>query len=235
MNCNSKVIKAVINKEFTDFFNNMIIHSIIFIVSANIMQLMSIYQLVNLNLPLADTRVQAGNLVMYLVMMVMVMMGQDLCFHYYQNERKDKIINILLAMGMNKVDLWIGKNIVIFIVSYITTVLSIILNFILIRVIFQFWIMVTPLQCILALVTMPILCMGFLLIISLTYWCFKKNSVVSILLPMITFLTIWNLSLKLVKKYPNYYLILISLAIGIILSALSIGLLKRIPKENIVK
>ena len=92
----------------------------------------------------------------------------------------------------------------------------------------------TALSAALTFVTMPMLCFGLLSLISVAYWYFKNMDVFGILFPILAYMGIWNLSVQLAGSLIPGYLVVVSLAIGVSLFAVSFFLVSRIKKERIV-
>lgn len=232
---NWNVIKATIVKEIQEAVASSKITIILTIIVTNIMQLVTIMEVANQNIDIHSKQMQVGALAMYLVVMAMLFLGSTLCNNFFLDEKKNKTIHILLAMGMNKCDLWIAKNVVMMVVSVIVAFISVLVNSIAVRIIWGFWFSYTPLSLSLTFITMPIMCSGILALLSYSFWFFKKNSFLSTLFPIISYIGVWNLSMRLVNQNLNKLLIPFSFLIGLLLYLIAYILVNYISNERITQ
>lgn len=225
--------KAFIYKEFLEVLSTMKGLSLVCILTILVTQYATINQVVNSGMNKSIIEEQISFLMVYVVTMIFFFHGHTLIDRFIHEERMNKTIHVILASGMPKTAIWTAKMFVTIVTSEVISLLSVGLNIIMVRVVYNVSVKFNVISFLLVFVTVPILCFGILAIISVAYWYFKNVKIFGFLFPMIMFFGIWNLSIKLSNVLIPKIFLSISTIIGIILLYISFLLVKKIPKERI--
>lgn len=153
---------------------------------------------------------------------------------FMYDERKGGTLDILLAAGLDKTAIWPGKMTVVLVICEVIILLAQLVNVIFSYVYFGVFIRFTSITGTLTFIAMPLLCCGILSLISVAYWYFKDMSMFGIAFPIISYLGIWNLSIKLVELSFPGYMVLLSLVLAVALIAFSGWTVKNIKKEKMI-
>ncbi|MCH3957643.1 MAG: hypothetical protein LKE45_09950 [Olsenella sp.] len=230
----SAVFKAFVKKELLETFKSMKAIMLLSVVTTNLLQYMTIEEVIKLNLDPESTALQLGSISMYMSIILVLFVGHTLVNRYIYDERKSKAIDVMLASGADKTAIWLAKMVAAVLISTVLLLLTIGLNAVFVKDYYHLTIQYTALSAALTFVTMPVLCFGMLALVSVAYWYFKNMNVFGMIFPILAYIGIWNLSLQLVGILIPGYVVAISLAIGIGLFAISFFLISRIKKERIV-
>ncbi|AKT47764.1 hypothetical protein ADJ70_00250 [Olsenella sp. oral taxon 807] len=230
----SAVFKAFLKKELLETLRSMKTVMIMSIAMTNLLQYMTMEEVMKLHLDPDTTAVQLGSISMYMSVILILFVGHTLVNRYIYDERKCKAIHVVLASGADQTAIWLAKMAAAVLVSTVLLLLTVGLNAGFVSVYYHLSIRYTALSAALTFVTMPMLCFGLLSLISVAYWYFKNMDVFGILFPILAYMGIWNLSVQLAGSLIPGYLVVVSLAIGVGLFAVSFFLVSRIKKERIV-
>ncbi|WP_310602965.1 hypothetical protein [Anaerosporobacter sp.] len=231
-----KCFVAFVNKEFMEVLLSMKFIIFLSIITSNMIQFMTDNEVVK-QMKDYDSNIisiQMGSMLIYLVVIVIMFVGHTLINRFIYEERKNKTIQVMLAHGMDIMQIWSAKMLVTVIVTQVTCWLTILSHIIFVKLYFNINITFNLTSGILTFITLPILCYAVLALVSICYWYFENMNIFSMIFPIISYLGIWNISMQLVKVFLPKYLIVISVALGILLFALSAFAIKRIKKEKIV-
>ncbi|WP_339310455.1 ABC transporter permease subunit [Paenibacillus sp. FSL M7-0896] len=228
-------LKAVVWKESKEIMRSMKGVIILTILTTNVLQYVTVAPVINKTTMSDEMKaVQLSALTMYLSVLVVLFLGHTFINRFLNDERKDRTIQTLLANGIDQTSLWLGKMIVTVLYTFITLLLTIGLHILFIKVFFHLSISFTTLTFILSFIGMPALGFGILALLSTVYWYFNKVDIVSFLFPLVSYLGIWNLSIKLVDNFPTLMVLIISIIIGLCFIFASLFIINKIPKERII-
>jgi hypothetical protein len=177
---------------------------------------------------------QLGYLLIYLDLMLLLFFGHTLINRFVYEEKTQKTICIMLGSGMSKTAMWAAKLLATFLMSYAILLVSIASHMIVTKVIYGIWIQFTLISGLLVFFSIPMLCFGFLSLVSVAYWFFSNMQVFSFVFPLVTYLGIWNIAVKLVTLTYPVPLVFVTVLIGIICFLIAFVLVKHIPKERII-
>ncbi len=225
--------KAYVWKEVKEVLAAMKATILLCIATSNLLQYMTIEEVVKLGLDEKTCALQLGSIEMYLVIIIVMFLGHTLINRFIYNERKSKTIHVMLASGMSKTAIWSAKMFVTVVTSQIVTWISLLINILFIRLYYGIGVEFNSVSAILIFVTMPLVCYGILALISIAYWYFPNMNVFGMIFPMVAYLGTWNVALQLASKFVDEKLVLISVGIGVAAIAVSVLLIQRIPKERI--
>lgn len=203
------------------------------VITTNLLQFMTMEEVMKLNLGPDGTAIQLGSISMYMSVILVLFVGHTLVNRYIYDERKNKAVQVMLASGADKTAIWLAKMAVAILIST-ALLLTIGLNAVFASIYYHLDIRYTALSVALTFMAMPALCFGMLSLISVAYWYFKNMTVFGMIFPIVAYIGIWNLSLSLAGNLVPGYLVAVSLAIGIGLFIFSYFLVSRINKERIV-
>ncbi|AIQ10962.1 ABC transporter permease [Paenibacillus durus] len=228
-------LKAVIWKENKEILRSMKGVFLLTIVTTNVLQYITVSPLLNRTDISGEMKAtQFGALTMYLSVLVVLFLGHTFINRFLNDERKDKTIQILLANGIDKRSLWFGKMTITVLYTFIALIFTVLLHILFMKIAFNVDFKYTLLTFFLTFVSMPMLGFGTLALLSIVYWYFNKVDIISFLFPLISYLGIWNLSIKLIYNFPSLIVCLISTAIGILAIFTASIVVNRIPKERII-
>lgn len=227
------VFLAFIKKELTETLHTMTPILFFSIVVTNVLQYVTMQNVMKLNLPAEDSSIQFGSIMMYMSVIIIMFVGHTLINRYMYEEKTAKTINVMLSGGMDKTAIWCAKLFVTFLLCMVLLLLSVIANMIMAVVAFKLTIRFTVMSAVMTFVTMPFLCFGVLSLISVAYWYFKNMSLFGLIFPIAAYLGVWNLSIKLVGIEVPTYVALISVVLGVGFFAIAAVCLNMIPKERI--
>lgn len=225
--------KAYVWKEIREVLATMKATILLCIITANLLQYMTIEEVMKLNLDEKTCALQLGSIQMYLVIIIVMFLGHTLINRFIYNERKSKTIHVMLASGMGKTAIWSAKMFVTIAISEIVTWISLLVNLAFIKLYYGFTVEFNSISTILIFVTMPLVCYGILALISIAYWYFPNMNIFGMIFPMVAYLGTWNVALQLASKFVDEKLVIVSVGIGVITILLSMVLIKYIPKERI--
>lgn len=228
------VFRAFIKKELLETFKSLKVVMFLSVAVSNLLQYMTIQEVMGLGLDQDSCAKQLGSISMYMSVIIILFMGHTLINRFIYEERRAKTINVLLATGMDKTAIWAAKMVVTILICTFLLIMSMLCNYLFILIYCGFPVKYTALSAVLTFVTMPIFCYGILSVISVAYWYFRNMNVFGMIFPIVAYLGIWNLSLKLAGYFIPSYLLVVSLLIGMFLFAISFALIKIIKKERIV-
>lgn len=223
---------AIIKKELIETFKSMKAIMLLCVATSNLLQYITIQEVIKLGLSSSECALQLGSITIYMAVIIILFMGHTLVNRFIYEERKSKTINVLLSAGMPKTAIWSAKMVVTILVCSLILTVSILCNVAFIYFYFGILVRYTALSAVLTFVTMPILCYGVLALISVAYWYFYNMNVFGMIFPIVAYLGIWNLSIKLAGYFVPNSLLLISFLIGFVLFFVSFSLVKLISKER---
>ncbi|RVU98473.1 hypothetical protein EII22_01300 [Coriobacteriales bacterium OH1046] len=228
------VFKAFVKKELLETFKSMKVIMLLSVITTNLLQFMTMEEVMKLGLDPDGTAIQLGSISMYMSVILILFVGHTLVNRYIYDERKNKAVQVMLASGADKTAIWLAKMAVAILISIVLLLLTIGLNAVFVSIYYHLDIRYTALSAALTFVAMPVLCFGMLSLISVAYWYFKNMNVFGMIFPIVAYIGIWNLSLLLAGSLVPGYLVAVSLAIGVGLFIFSYFLVSRIKKERIV-
>ncbi|MBE6841561.1 MAG: hypothetical protein E7510_01885 [Ruminococcus sp.] len=178
---------------------------------------------------------QLGINMMYLAAMSILFLGSALVNKLTYEEKKNKTIHMLLSMGIPTVTIWISKMIAIVIMCAVYSILNLAIHVVFLKIISGHFVSFTMMSAVMTFITIPILCYGFLFIVSIAFMYFSKMNVIGMLIQIVPYLGVWEISQKLIEYTTIPTLIVIcSFGIGFVLMFISAMIVRKIPKEKIV-
>ena len=96
------VFSAFIKKELTETLHTMTPILLFSIVVTNVLQYVTMQNVMKLNLPAEDSSIQFGSIMMYMSVIIIMFVGHTLINRYMYEEKTAKTINVMLSGGMDK-------------------------------------------------------------------------------------------------------------------------------------
>jgi ABC-type Na+ efflux pump permease subunit len=184
-------------------------------------------------LSVAQKKASITMISIFIPFMVIPFIGNTIVFRSIYDEKRNKTIQVLLASGISPSVVWLGKMSVATTISYIANLIAVIGFCVVVK--FNTGIMVMNVNIwIIVFIIMPVLGIGVLSIISVSYWWFKNGQVLGLLYPIITLVGIWNYVVTFGTKVSIVLTSAISIAAGVILIGLSFTCIHYMSKERIV-
>lgn len=113
------VFLAFIKKELTETLHTMTPILLFSIVVTNVLQYVTMQNVMKLNLPAEDSSIQFGSIMMYMSVIIIIMfVGHTLINRYMYEEKTAKTINVMLSGGMDKTAIWCAKLFVTFLLAW---------------------------------------------------------------------------------------------------------------------
>lgn len=235
MEKNMNTIKVIIVKEMIDSFKTLKLILLFGIICFNICIYATETKIFELGMDKKTLSLQLGTSMIYLVSMSILFLGSALVNKLIYEEKKNKTIHMLLSMGLSQTIVWYGKMLAIIIMCEIYSLITLVTHIIFIKIVLGCGLKFTFLSAVMTFVTLPMLCFGFLCVISIGFMYFSKMNFVGMFIQIIPYLAIWEISGRLIKyvTLPGIVAIL-SMLIGCVLILISGFCVSKIPKEKIV-
>ena len=166
--------KAYVWKEMKEVLATMKATIFLCIATANLLQYMTIEEVIKLDLDKVTCALQLGSIEMYMVIIIVMFLGHTFINRFIYNERKSKTIHVMLASGMNKTAIWSAKMFVTIAITQLVTLTSVFINAVFIKMYYGIFIQFNSVSFILVFITIPFVCYGILALISITYWYFSN-------------------------------------------------------------
>lgn len=112
------VFLAFIKKELTETLHTMTPILLFSIVVTNVLQYVTMQNVMKLNLPAEDSSIQFGSIMMYMSVIIIMFVGHTLINRYMYEEKTAKTINVMLSGGMDKTAIWCAKLFVTFLLAW---------------------------------------------------------------------------------------------------------------------
>ena len=226
--------KSVMKKEFLEVAHTMKVILLLSVLVPNLLQYITMQEVLKLELDNYNTGLYFGTISVYLVTIVILFTGHTLISRFMYDERKGGTLDILLAAGLDKTAIWAGKMTVVAVVCEVMILLAQLINAVFSYFYFGVLIRFTAVAGILTFVAMPLLCYGILALISIAYWYFKDMSLFGIAFPILSYIGIWNISLKLVELTFPGYMVAVSLGLAILFIGFTVFTVQRIKRERMI-
>jgi hypothetical protein len=227
--------KAFIYKEVLEVKNSMILFIVMTIVAVNTLQYVTVMQIFDVYGQNENMPELVGSSVIYLVIIVNLFLGNTLISRFVYQEKNNKTAQTMIAYGMSKTSMWAAKMTTVIIICEITSILSILIHYIVVWMFWDICVAFSASSAIILLMAMPILLYGILALISVAYSFFTNLKIFEFILPLVILFGVWNLALRLLAiEIPIFIMMAFSL-IGIILICISALLIKNIPNEKYVR
>lgn len=230
-----KCLKAVIWKEFIEGLRTSKFNITFIILFLLVMQYLNATQIVNNNqLSHEAKELFFAGLTIFTSMMAIPYLGNTLIYRTIYEERRNRTVHVLLASGVPPTALWMGKFLVASLLSYFAALLSILTFWIFVNIYWGYTLVMTGDLWLMALFTMPLLAIGVLAVVSVSYWYIKNANIISMFVIIFTITIILNVSSVSLYNYNNQLICFGALIIGTILVGTSFIIIKFISKERIV-
>lgn len=165
-------------------------------------------------------RVVATNTIMYFPAMQIPMIGTLMFQSVINEERKQKIISVLLANGIKPKELWRSKILAGICTSYVMSLFGVIIGVLYCRLVYHVWIQVNYKSMMYLLIIFPAISLAFLDLISLVIWTSKKGQFFAGFIPAISYIGCMYLNLFQadihVKISETFFFCMILLLAGLI-------------------
>lgn len=228
------VYMSVIKKELLEVSRTMKVIMLLSTIVPNVMQYLTMQEVMKLEMDKYNYGIYFGTISVYLVTIVILFTGHTLINRFMYDERKGGTLDVLLAAGMDKTAIWAGKMTVVILVCEVVILLAQAINVIFSYVYFGVYVRFTAISGTLTFLAMPLLCYGILSLVSVAYWYFNDLSWFGMAFPIISYLGIWNISIKLVEiSFPGY-MVLLALILAVAFISFSILMVKNIRKEKMI-
>jgi ABC-type Na+ efflux pump permease subunit len=148
--------------------------------------------------PIAAAFVQAflPRLMLFIPLMVVPFVGNLMVHRAIYGERKDRTIAALLASGVSPPVVWLAKFTVAALVGYVSSAFTLA----------GYWLFVNlylglSLACDIhflasALIVVPVIALGVLAVMSVTYWWVQNGQLVGMLFPIVSLMGVWIVGLN---------------------------------------
>ena len=229
-----KCLKAVIWKEFIEGLRTskfIFLFSILFFVIVQYLNANHIFN--NNQLSHAPKELLLELMTIVISIMAIPYFGNTLIYRTIYEERRNKTIHVLFASGVSPTALWMGKFLVATILSYFVYLFSILIFWIFLKIYWGYTIVLTGNLWLMAFFIMPLLSIGILAVLSVSYWYLKNANTISMLFYIITIFLITKIPNNFLYHYDIKLVCIGALIIGTILVGTSFTIIKFVPKERI--
>lgn len=150
-------------------------------------------------------------------------------------ERKNRIIQLLIASKIVPEKIWFAKMIAAIIVSYISILGPLVMTYLYGFIFFGIILTFGKIFLLFYFIITPVISFSFLFIIGLIMWCSKQGQFYAGFMPMLSYMAFLYLNIYLLeKKIPiNILLVLLIALISIIIITICIFIIKHINSEYI--
>lgn len=236
---NDNIIKAVMWKEKVCFMRNMFPIVLFYVVLIMGTQLFVSSLYIDLDFPYDILNSIFANNVIVMPAMVIVAVGSIIISQDMFEERREKALDVLLAIGISPKKLWYGKYLFAILSSYLICLFFLIIYIFTIRMLFGFHVHLTFEEWFYTLIVTPSVAFFVLAITAFICWVFKQETtqIVMIIIPLTAYMISFFLS-DYLGAHDLKINILISIAVLVVTySALAIILMmvNHISKERIIE
>jgi hypothetical protein len=223
-------MKTLIKKDYLHYLKLGTVFFVLFVVAISGFMYIISYDDIEVNV----IKQSLHGSVVFSALTVITMVTLMIILSSFGDEKKEKIIIVLLANNFDPVRIWLSKLITAFSIGYVSFLLSTLLTEISVYVKWGFWMVLSVQESIMMFFMMPIISLAFCGLVWLALWVTKNIGMYLIgLIPFATYMFGMYFCL-LIAKYNitiNFWLAFIVLAVALGIIAFISFVIKKISYE----
>jgi len=173
---------------------------------------------------------------MFMPVMVIMFVGNSFMMRSMYEERLNAMVHVLLASGVSPLCIWVAKTSIAVVVAYLTAMVTVALYIVFLEVVFDVFVMWGWVVWAGILVNMPIMAIGTVSLLSVTFWWVRNSQVVGLLGILVTAISmplLWPLAGSVKTAYQSYVLLSGALVAGVVMVGISVLGIRFISNERI--
>jgi ABC-type multidrug transport system permease subunit len=171
----------------------------------------------------------------FMPLMVIMFVGNAFVIRSMYEERLNAMVHVLLAAGVSPLCIWVAKMSIAVVVAYLTALITIALNIVFMKVVFDGagrwgWVVWAGI-----LVNMPVMAIGIVSLMSVMFWWFRNKQLAALLgiVVMSISLSLWPLADYMKTAKQSCFVLSGTLVAGAAMIGISVLGIRVISNERI--